>query len=88
MSFDVLHLPHALSVSPESVCDNTTDCCEVEGWSEAASGQVTAVLYRLVAASWRHILRHVDGISRSVCDRNPGVRATSMRYEWQCPRSD
>lgn len=56
-----LVLSHSLSKSPEAVCHDAGGGCEVPGRSEAAHGEVSAVLDGLVAADGRHVLRHDCG---------------------------
>jgi hypothetical protein len=57
-----LLFPNTLSDSVETVAADGAHCDQVVGRAEAANGQVTAVLHRLVAAGRRHVLRHSGGM--------------------------
>lgn len=61
MTLPSLVLSDSLSKSPEPVCHDAADCDEVPGGSEATDRQVSAILNWLVAAGWRHVLRHDCG---------------------------
>lgn len=65
----VLLLSDSLANTPESVCADGANCDKVGGRAEATSGQVATVLHGLVAAGWRHVLRHGCG---GVCVRLSG----------------
>lgn len=54
----ILLFPNSLPNPPESIRANRTDHNQISSGTEAASGQVTAVLDGLVAAGWGHVLRH------------------------------
>ena len=60
----ILVLSDALSHPPETICHQDACSDQVDGRSEAASGEVALVLYGAIAAGRRHILRH-DGRSLS-----------------------
>lgn len=62
----VLLLSNSLADSVEAVCHNSGHSDEVVCGSEAADGQVSAVLDWLVAAGGRHILRHGGGRDEGV----------------------
>jgi hypothetical protein len=53
--------PNPLSRPPKAISHNRSGSNEVHGGSKAASGEVTLVLHRAVAARGRHVLRHSDG---------------------------
>jgi hypothetical protein len=61
-----LLLPNSLSNSVKTVRADSSDCDEVVGRTEAANGQVAAVLHGLVAAGGRHVLRHFGGLGALV----------------------
>jgi hypothetical protein len=56
----VLVLPDSLAKSPEAVCHNRSGSDDVHGGAESTDGEVALVLYGVVAARRRHVLRH-DG---------------------------
>lgn len=57
-----LLFPNTLSNSVETVAADGAHSDQVVGRAEAANGQVAAVLHGLVAASRRHVLRHICGM--------------------------
>ena len=61
MCRNLLLLSDAFSESPEAVCHDSRNSDQVVCGSEASSGQVAAVLHRLVAAGRRHVLWHDGG---------------------------
>lgn len=60
-ALDLLLLPNPLPDLVEPICHKRGHAEEVDGRSEAASGEVALVLNWLVAARGRHVLRHDGG---------------------------
>ena len=57
-----LLLSDPLPQSPEAVCHDSGHSEEVVGRPEATGWKVATILYRFVAAHWRHVLRHFEGL--------------------------
>lgn len=85
----LLLFPYSLSYPVKSICANQANPEEVVCGSEATDGKVATVLDGLVAASWRHILRHYGGLRAPKSSEDiVGFPVGGVGDQWVVVRSD